>query len=69
MSETQIDWDAPPDGETLEEMERVREQRRLQEEQEAYTNKILWERYAGHYGHDGRLVVPIRPGPLPEEDG
>lgn len=63
------DWNAPPDGDTPEEMQRVLEQRRAQEEHDAFVDDILWRKLSGHYGYDGHVVIPIRQGPTPEDRG
>lgn len=56
----EIDWNEPDDGETPEEMARARQERDLEENRQRLMNQILWEKYAGHYGRDGQLVVPLK---------
>jgi hypothetical protein len=56
------DWDAPPDGETPEEMSRVLNQRRAEEDHEAFLNDIMWRRLAGYFDRDGRPYTRI---PIP----
>jgi len=55
-----VDWDAPPDADTPEEMIEMHRRERIQEDLEAVRNEMLWNHFAGHFGRDGRLVIPIR---------
>lgn len=57
-----IDWDEPLDAETSEEMIRIQEARRIEDEIAERRSRVFWEEYAGYYGRDGRLViVPPKP--------
>lgn len=59
---TETDWDLPPDGETPEEMERVRNQERAEEDHRQFLDNLLWNRLAGYFDRDGRPYCRI---PLP----
>lgn len=54
------DMNEPPEFDTPEEDMEAQRQERLIEEQEAARNDMLWNHFAGHFGRDGRLVIPIR---------
>ena len=58
------DWNAPPDGESLEEMARVREQERAQEEHDRYVDDILWRKASGFFDRDGRPFTRIPVGAI-----
>lgn len=52
-----LDWDAPLDGETTAEMTAELERRHIEDEIYARRAQVLWERYSGFYGRDGKLVI------------
>jgi len=45
---------------TPEEYEEIRLKERLEDERREHMDRLLWERFSGHYGRDGSLVIPIR---------
>lgn len=45
---------------TPEEYEEIRLKERLEEDRRQHLDQLLWERFAGHFGRDGSLVIPIR---------
>lgn len=55
-----LDWDAPLDGETTEEMIYEAEVRQIEDEMMARREQRLWEDFAGYYGRDGKLVITPR---------
>ena len=58
---TMADWDLiEPDGETSEEMIEVAEREKLMAEMDRRHSNQMWNLFAGHFGYDGSLVIPIR---------
>ena len=59
------DWGEPIeydsyDVPTPEESALEQHKARIEEERERHLNDLLWNRFSGHYGRDGNLVIPIR---------
>lgn len=55
-----INWDEPNDGENEAEMAEARNRARLESERQENVNRILWERYSGHYDKEGRVIAPFK---------
>lgn len=52
-----IDWDAPLDGETTEDMLAELDRQHIEEEILQRRSEMMWEKYLGYYGRDGKLVI------------
>lgn len=54
-----IEYD-PADSLTPEEYEEIRLAERIEDDRRKHMDRLLWEQFAGHYGRDGQVVIPIR---------
>jgi hypothetical protein len=60
-----IEWDAPIEFDpneilTVEEYQEIRLAERAEEDRRRHLDNLLWNHFAGHYGRDGSVVIPIR---------
>lgn len=54
-----IEYD-PRDDLTIEEHDQIRLAERVEEDRRRHLDNLLWNHFAGHYGRDGDVVIPIR---------